>query len=157
MLNDETSESISLDEKVMILIVMASEIFKKKSSAIFKGYGLTFPHYNVLKYLVGCEGGRDTAGNVGKGMLVTGANVTGLAKRMEKAGLIERKADEKDERLTLLQITPAGCSVLETIQHIQERHVGEYLQMLSDDQKERILSALRQIVRKGKEMAATKH
>ena len=83
--------------------------------------------------------------------------MTGLAKRMEKAGLIERKADEKDERLTLLQITPVGCNVLETIQRIQEQHVGEYLHMLSDDQKERILSALRQIVRKGKQMAATKH
>ena len=84
-----------LDEKVMIFIVLASEIFQKRSSAIFKKHGLTFSQYNVLKYLGACEGGWNRVGNVGKHMLVTGANVTGLAKRMQKAGLIERKNDDE--------------------------------------------------------------
>ena len=79
--------NLSLNEKIMIFIVMASEAFKKKSSAIFRDYGLTFPHYNVLKYLITCDGRKDTVGNLSKRMLVTGANVTGLAKRMEKNGL----------------------------------------------------------------------
>jgi MarR family 2-MHQ and catechol resistance regulon transcriptional repressor len=147
---------MTLDEKVMVFIVMASEVFKKKSSAIFKHYGLTFSHYNVLKYLVACEGGRDTAGNVSRRMLVTGANVTGLAKRMEKAGLIERKNDAKDERLTMLQITPKGIRALEEIRNIQGKHVTEYLQTYSDEQKQKVLTVLKNIVRKGRPTAEGK-
>ena len=131
---------------------MASEVFKKKSSAVFREYGLTFPQYNVLKYLVACENGQDTAGKVGKSMLVTGANVTGLAKRMEKAGLIRRKNDVKDERLTLLEITPKGRKTLEIIRNIQEEHVTKYLQTYSRDEKEEILSVLKHILRKGRQV-----
>jgi len=156
MSNKKPKGDMTLDEKVMVFIVMASEVFKKKSSAIFKHYGLTFSHYNVLKYLVACEGGRDTAGNVSRRMLVTGANVTGLAKRMVKAGLIERKNDAKDERLTMLQITPKGIKALEEIRNIQGKHVTEYLKTYSQDQKEEVLTVLKNIVRKGRPTAEVK-
>jgi DNA-binding MarR family transcriptional regulator len=146
-----------LDEKVMVFVVMASEIFKKKSSAIFRRYGLTFAQYSVLKYLVACEEGRDTVGNVSRRMLVTGANVTGLAKRMERAGLVERQNDSKDERLTMLQITPMGLKSVEVVREIQERHVSEYLQTCSAEQKEEILSGLKRIVRTGKHLTVSKY
>ncbi len=90
-------------------------------------------------------------------MLVTGANVTGLAKRMEKAGLIERQNDVKDERLTLLQVSSAGLKTLSAIREIQERHIGEYLQMYSRDQKEETLSLLKHVVREGKRLSGSKH
>jgi DNA-binding MarR family transcriptional regulator len=150
MTEQQMEATISLNDKVMIFIVMASELFKKKSSAIFRKYGLTFSQYSVLKYLVSREDGQDTVGNLGKSLLVTGANVTGLAKRMEKAGFIERKNDAKDERLTILQITPKGVKTLQTIFDIQEQHVSEYLNIYSEDGKEEILSVLKHIVRKGK-------
>lgn len=151
MSGNKTSSKISLDEKLMIFIVMASETFKKRSSAVFREYGLTFSQYSMLKYLVACEDGQDTAGNVGRSMLVTGANVTGLAKRMEKAGLIQRKNDANDERLTILQITPKGVETLDAIRDIQEEHIREYLQIYSQDHKEEILDVLKHIVRKGKQ------
>ncbi len=157
MLKDKREIDMTLDEKVMVFIVMASELFKKQSSAIFRQYGLTFSHYNVLKYLAACEGGTDTAGNVSRHMLVTGASVTGLAKRMEKAGLIERKNDAKDERLTLLQITPAGEKALKSIRELQGQHIAEYLQKYPHEQKDKVLSILKHIVRKGKQLAGTKH
>jgi DNA-binding MarR family transcriptional regulator len=156
MPKDKPDRDMILDERIMVFIVMASEMFKKRSSSIFRNYGLTFSHYNVLKYLVTCEEGRDTAGNVSKRMLVTEANVTGLAKRMEKAGLIERKNDAKDERLTMLQITPMGLKCLEAIQEIQELHVKGYLQSCSQEQKEETLSVLNHIVRKGKQQVGSK-
>jgi DNA-binding MarR family transcriptional regulator len=157
MLKDKREIDMTLDEKVMVFIVMASELFKKQSSAIFRQYGLTFSHYNVLKYLSSCEEGTDTAGNVSRHMLVTGASVTGLAKRMEKAGLIERKNDAKDERLTMLQITPAGVTALKAIRELQGRHIAEYLQTYPQEQKVEALSLLKRIVRKGKQLAGSKH
>jgi DNA-binding MarR family transcriptional regulator len=157
MPQDRGQNDMTLDEKVMVFTVMASEMFKKNSSAIFRQHGLTFPHYSVLKYLAACDEGKETVGSVSKHMLVTGANVTGLAKRMEKAGLIERKNDAKDERLTMLQITPAGVERLDTIRDIQDQHVGEYLQACAKDEKEQFLSVLKQIVRKAKLLAGFKY
>mgnify|MGYP005836233525 FL=1 len=150
MLKKDQADSVSVNEKIMIFVVMASELFKKNSSAVFREYGLTFSHYNVLKYLVGCEEGWDTVGNVSRHMLVTGANVTGLAKRMEKAGLIERKNDPRDERLTMLQITAKGRDTLEAIREIQEKHIAAYLDSYPLKRKEEVLSVLKDLVRKGK-------
>jgi hypothetical protein len=101
MPKDKRNRDMTFDEKIMVFTVMASEMFKKNSSAIFRQHGLTFQHYSVLKYLATCGEGRETVGSVGKHMLVTGANVTGIAKRMEKAGLIER---ELAQEFTLLDV-----------------------------------------------------
>jgi DNA-binding MarR family transcriptional regulator len=149
----DLEEDMELNERVMILIVMASEMFKKKSSAILRRYGLTFSHYSVLKDLVACEHGRDTAGNVSKRMLVTPANLTGLAKRMEKAALIERQNGIRDERLTMLQITPKGRKLLDAVRDIQEQHGSVYLETCSHEQKEEVLAVLRHVVRAGKGLA----
>jgi DNA-binding MarR family transcriptional regulator len=144
---------MELNEKVMIFIVMASELFKKQSSAILKQHGLTFSHYNVLKHLVVSGHGRDTVSNISKKMLVTAPNMSGMAKRMEKAGLIERKEDAKDERLVMLQITTKGLEILSSIREIQEQHGGAYLEAYSQEQKKEVLSVLRNIVKRGKHLS----
>jgi MarR family 2-MHQ and catechol resistance regulon transcriptional repressor len=42
---------LPMDEKVMVALVKASEVFKKACDAIYKNYGLTFSQYNVLRAL----------------------------------------------------------------------------------------------------------
>ena len=142
---------MELNEKVMIFMVAASELFKKKSSAILKDYGLTFSHYKVLRYLASCEQGQDSIGNVGRRLMVSGANMTGIAKRMEKALLVERRNNVTDERLIMLQITQKGREMLGAIRGIQEQHGDVYLKTYSQEQKEEMLSVLRHIVRRGKQ------
>lgn len=143
---------MELNEKVMIFIVMASEKFKKKSSAIIRRHGLTFSHYCVLRNLVACEYGRDTLGNVSKKMLVTPPNMTGISKRMEKAGLIERKNDARDERLIMIQVTPRGKEILDAIREIQEQHCRAYLEICSLKQKKEVFSVLKHIVQEVKHL-----
>jgi len=140
---------MELNEKVMTSMVMASEMFKKKSSAILKERGLTFSHYNVLKYLLACPQGRDTIGNVSRRLHVTAANMTGVAKRMEKAGLIQRKNDSQDDRLTVLQITWRGREAFAAIRETQEQHGCAYLELYSQRQKEQVLSVLEHILQQG--------
>ena len=142
---------MELNEKVMIFIVLVSEMFKKKSSAILRQHGLTFSHYNVLKHLAACGHDGDTVGNVSKKMLVTPANMTSLAKRMERAALIEKGNDPGDQRFTVLRITPKGLEVLDATRGIQEGHGVAYLKSYSREQKEEVLAILKHIVRQGKE------
>lgn len=93
-----------------------------------------------------CEYGRDTVGNVSKKMLVTPPNMTGISKRMEQAGLIERKNDARDERLIMLQVTPRGRETLDAIREVQEQHCSAYLEICSLKQKEEVFSVLKHIV-----------
>jgi hypothetical protein len=45
---------------------------------------------------------------------------------------------------------------LEEIRNLQGKHVAEYLKTLPQQQKEQVLSALKHIVRKGKQIAGSK-
>ena len=95
----------NLDENIMIAVVRAAETFKRMVSAIFRKYDLSFPQYNVLRVLDASKGGQSRITDVSRTMLVPGANMTGLAKRLEKNGFIVRKSDPNDERVTVLVVS----------------------------------------------------
>ena len=86
---------LSGDEKVMMAVVRTAEIFKRAISAIFRNYDLSFPQYNILRVLDTSKNGQSRITEVSRIMLVPGANMTGLAKRLEKNGFIRRKSDSK--------------------------------------------------------------
>ena len=56
-----------------------------------------------------------------------------------------------------MQITPTGLKTLEAIRELQEKHVSEYLRTYSSGQKAEVLSVLKHIVRKGKQLAGDKY
>ena len=141
---------LSQDEKVMMAIVRAAELFKKESGAIFRNYGLTFSQYNALRVLDASGNGRNTITNVCKVMLVSGANMTGIAKRLEKNGFLIRKNDPNDERVTLLEITPKGRQTLRNISEEKDRQIKKYLGSHAPQDKLQILSSLKTILKKGK-------
>jgi len=135
---------LNADEKVMIVIVRAAELFKKKSGAIFKNYGLTFSQYNVLRILDATPNGKNTITNVSRIMLVSGANMTGVAKRLEKNGFLIRRGDANDERITLLEITPKGRQSLRNICEEKDENLKKYMSSFSANEKEEMLSKLKQ-------------
>ena len=141
---------MSIDERVMMAIVRIAERFKKNSSAVFSKWDLTFPQYNVLRVLDASENGQNTMRNVNRIMLVSSANMTGIAKRLEKKGFIIRKSDPKDDRSKILQITPHGIQVLKDISDDKERSLRRYLMRYSDEQKAALLETLREILKQTK-------
>jgi hypothetical protein len=72
---------LSSDEKVLMAIVRAAEIFRRNHAAIFRNYGLSFPQYNVLRVLDASKKSQNKMSDVSRIMLVPSANITGLAKR----------------------------------------------------------------------------
>ena len=139
---------VTMDEKVMVALVKASELFKKDSDAIFKNYGLTFSQYNVLRVLNNSSNGQNTVSMASKIMLVSSPNMTGIAKRLERSGLIIRKSDLHDERVTLLEITPKGRKVLENIKAAHYGNISGYLKSFSSSGKARLLEDLKRIFNK---------
>lgn len=141
----EYKSNMDLNEKVLISIVRTSELFKNKISNLFKNYGLTFPQYNVLRILEVSENGRDTITNVSKILVVSGSNMTGVAKRLERGGFLIRKSDPNDERITLLEITPKGRQTLRNVAEEKDKILSRYLEDHTDEQKNGLLYSLNQI------------
>lgn len=138
---------LSIDEKVMMAIVRAAELFKKEASSIFRNWGLTFSQYNVLRVLDSSENFQNTMTNISNIMLVSGANMTGIAKRLEKNGFLIRKRDPNDDRIIWLEITPKGRQTLKNISDEKEKNISKYLAKYSHEEKLQILKQLQSILR----------
>ena len=142
--------NLRIDEKVLVAAVMVSESWKKNCSSIFKNFGLTYPQYNVLRALQASEDGINTITNISVAMLVSGANMTGIAKRMEKSGFLIRKGDPGDERRTMLQITPRGISTMKNIAGDLDRLIDHLLQDIPVLQRVELLDAFKKILKVSK-------
>lgn len=139
---------LDVNEKLMVAIVRASESYKKEADAIFRNYGLTFSQYNVLRVLNNSPEGTNTITNASRIMLVSGANMTGIAKRLEKGGFIVRKGDARDERVTLLEITPKGKQAIKDIGIEKDELIGNFLHGFTAEEIGRVLTDVKRILRK---------
>ena len=144
------TNDLNTDEKVLMAVVRAAELFKKKSSSIFKNYGLTFSQYNILRVLDSSENGQNSISNIRKIMLFSGARITGLSQSLEKNAFILRKSAPKDERKKILEITPKGSQTLKDIFREKENLINNSLVSLSDEEKNLVLRTLKRILATGR-------
>lgn len=138
---------LTFDEKVMMAIVRATENFKRAHSSIFKKHGLSFPQYNILRVLDASENGRNKTSAVSKIMLMPGANMTGLSKRLEKDGFILRKRDPQDERVTLLAITRKGRDALKMIADEKNESIEIILNGFTQEEKQDLLDKIKKLIK----------
>jgi MarR family 2-MHQ and catechol resistance regulon transcriptional repressor len=87
--------------------------------------------------------------DVSRIMLVPGANITGIAKRLAKDGFIIKKSDPRDERVTLLAITPKGKRTLKHIEKEKDDSLELMLKNLSNNEKLELLDKVRRILKNG--------
>ena len=140
---------LSTDEKVLMAIIRAAEHFKRVHSGVFRNFGLTFPQYNVLRVLDASKNGQNKISDVSRIMLVPGANITGLAKRLEMDGFIIKKSDPEDDRITLLEITPKGKKALQNIEKEKDQRLELMMKNLSKKEKVELLEKVKLILKNG--------
>ena len=141
---------LSVNEKVLMALVRAAENFKRTHTSIFRRYGLSFPQYNVLRVLDASRNGRNKISEVSRIMLVPGANMTGIAKRLERDGFLIRKSDPLDERVTLLQITSKGKRSLQSIKKEKDQSIHKLLSSLSQEDKTDLIDRLKQLIKRNR-------
>lgn len=138
---------LSTNEKVLMAMVRAAETFKRTHSAIFRNYGLSFPQYNVLRVLDASRNGMNKISEVSRIMLVPGANMTGIGKRLERNGFLIRKSDPNDERVTIFEITPKGRKILKKIEQEKDQSIETILRGFSQNDKTEFLDKLKLLIK----------
>ena len=141
------TSDLSTDEKVLMAVIRAAEHFKRVHSGVFRNFGLSFPQYNVLRVLDASKKGQNKISDVSRIMLVPGANITGIAKRLEKDGFIKKKSIPEDDRVTLLEITPKGKKTLQKIEEEKNQRLELMMKNLAKKEKAALLDMVKRILK----------
>ena len=144
---------LSADENLLMALVRAAETFKRVVSNIFRKHSLSFPQYNMLRVLDASKDGQSRITHVSRIMLVPVANMTGIARRLEKNGFIKRKSDPSDERVTILEITPKGKRTLTYIEKERDDYMHAMLKDFAQDEKSVLLENLKLLIKNSRKMA----
>ncbi len=104
----------------------------------------TLPRFDLLANLERSDG--QTLAALSRRMLVTAGNLTGLVDRAERDGVVERRADPKDRRVSRVFLTASGRTLIETLLPVHAAHVAELLGRLENGERRelrRLLGKLR--------------
>ncbi|MGP4046557.1 MarR family transcriptional regulator [Streptomyces sp. 2A115] len=78
---------------------------------------------------------------------ITQPAITQLVQRLERDGLVERRADPEDRRAVLVQVTPAGAGIIRTRHQERVRRFAELAETLTPDERHAIGAALPALAR----------
>jgi len=94
---------------VCFSIYAAGLAFNRLYKQVLDRWGLTYPQYLVLVALR--EGDDRSVGELCDLLFLESNTLTPLLKRMEAAGLVERRRDSADERVVRIRLSPHGHTV----------------------------------------------
>ena len=104
----------------------------------------TMPRFDLLANLEREDG--QTLAALSRRMLVTAGNLTGLVDRAERDGVVERRPDPNDRRLSRVFLTARGRDLVQTLIPVHATHVSELLSSLDAGERRelrRLLGKLR--------------
>ncbi len=84
---------------------------------ILRPHGLTFARYEALVLLTFSRRGSLPLGKMGERLQVHPTSITSIIRRLEAAGLVERRRHPDDGRTVLAEITPDGRALVEKATH----------------------------------------
>lgn len=108
-----------LDDLLCFTVYSAAHAFLQAYRPLLDRLGLTYPQYLVL--LVLWREGEVGMGRLGERLRLDSGTLTPLLKRMEAAGLVARRRDERDERQVRVRLTEAGRALEAKAQDMPER------------------------------------
>ena len=100
-----------LDQQICFTLYATSMAITRAYKPLLDELGLTYPQYLVLSVLG--EGGSMAVGGIAARLDLEPSTITPLVKRLEAAGLVEKRRGVDDERKVDVIMTDAGHALLE--------------------------------------------
>jgi DNA-binding MarR family transcriptional regulator len=97
---------LRLDQQLCFPLYAAANAIGRAYRPLLEPLGLTYPQYLVM--LVLWESAPLSVGELGTRLLLDSGTLTPLLKRLESAGLVQRKRDPQDERRVVIDLKAAG-------------------------------------------------
>jgi DNA-binding MarR family transcriptional regulator len=103
------------EEELLLSLVRTADLLGRKLSALLKIRDLSPAQYNVLRILRGAGNKGLPCGEIGARMVTRDPDVTRILDRLERRKLVSRERGAGDRRVVSTCITPAGMSLLKTL------------------------------------------
>jgi DNA-binding MarR family transcriptional regulator len=116
----DSSDHLRLDQQICFPLYAAAHAIGRAYRPLLEPLGLTYPQYLVM--LVLWESAPLSVGEIGSRLLLDSGTLTPLLKRLESAGLVQRRRDPGDERRVVVDLQSAGREL-----EVQAREVPEAL------------------------------
>jgi DNA-binding MarR family transcriptional regulator len=108
-LDEVLEQALRLDNQLCFAVHAASRAFDGLYRVTLREAGLTYPQYLVM--LVLWEQGEVTVKELGQHLRLDSGTLSPLLKRLEAAGLVERRRGVHDERSVSVRATDSGSSL----------------------------------------------
>jgi DNA-binding MarR family transcriptional regulator len=105
---------------------------------------VTPPQWGVLTLLQGQEG--MTMGAISKKRAIDMATVTGIIKRLEQSGLVERHHDVADRRQVMVYLTDEGRDIMRYLPDAAREFHEIMMRGFSEEERRDLVAKLQQIV-----------
>ena len=109
-------DPLNLDEFVCFAVYSANSAFNRAYKPILDALGLTYPQYIAMVAL--WQKDDQTVGEIGQRLLLESNTLTPLLKRLEAAGLVQRRRDSRDERMVRVALTDQGRALRQEAQRV---------------------------------------
>lgn len=116
-----------IEDCASFILAKAAQAVSRRARELLAPHGVTPPQYAVLKALAegGAGDGRSLT-EIADRLVLDSATVTGLADRLEAAGLAERRADAAgDRRVSRLHLTARGRRLVPALDAAMDALNGE--------------------------------
>ncbi|MFT6550267.1 MAG: DNA-binding MarR family transcriptional regulator [Zhongshania marina] len=139
-------EMYSAARPAVLRILRASDVFMKQTTLGLKDYNLSRAEFDVLATLRRqATPHRITPTELCKALLISSGGLTKLLHRLESVSLIKRPASPEDGRSLLVQLSPKGKKLIESLVDTIAQLHSDRLQNLTakeQDQLDHLLSKM---------------
>lgn len=104
-------------------------------------FDFTLPRFDLMAQLDKAQSGM-TLGELSQRMMVSNGNVTGLVERLVSQGLIERRADPKDRRAQIVNLTAEGRRAFRAMARTHENWIADIFSGLSRSEIDELMKLL---------------
>ncbi|HVF89069.1 MAG TPA: MarR family transcriptional regulator [Blastocatellia bacterium] len=134
-----------VNHEALLNVIRTAAMLQKLSDRFFSRFGVTDAQFNMLMILKDCGEEGLSQQELSERLIVTKSNVVGLVDRLEKAGHLKREANSADRRCNRVVLTSDGKELVSRVEKIYFKEVDEMMNVLSDVQKEALISAMDQL------------
>ena len=133
------------NHEALLNVIQTASMLQKLSDRFFSRFGVTDAQFNTLMVLKGSGEEGLSQKELSERLIVTKSNVVGLVDRLERAGYLRREAHSTDRRFNRIVLTPEGEDLVDRVEKVYFEEVDQMMNVLSEDQKKSVISAMNQI------------
>jgi DNA-binding MarR family transcriptional regulator len=132
-----------------------SKVIRAVTDTALREHGLRLGQDHLLAALWRRDG--QTPGEIATALLVTTPAITKGATVLEKSGLLERREDDRDNRLVRLWLTEKGCALQKPVQEKRKQVEERLATALSGAELQTLVHSLEKLLVAGSDILSPRH